>query len=43
MAKLYPPHLEGTIPAFCGTSLTVPFIMNKTVGWNEIEKTGEKD
>lgn len=36
MAKLYPPQLEGTIPAFCGTSLTVPFIMNKTVGWNEI-------
>lgn len=36
MAKLYPPQLEGTIPAFYGTSLTVPFIMNKTVGWNEI-------
>ena len=36
MAKLYPPQLEGTIPAFCGTSLTVPFVMNKTVGWNQI-------
>lgn len=36
MSKLYPPQLEGTIPAFYGTSLTVPFIMNKTVGWNEI-------
>lgn len=36
MAKLYPPQLEGTIPAFYGNNLTVPFIMNKTVGWNEI-------
>lgn len=37
MAKLYPPQIEGTIPAFYGASLTVPFIMNKTVGWNEIQ------
>jgi hypothetical protein len=30
--KLYPPVIEGTIPAFSGTELTVPFAMNKTVG-----------
>ena len=38
MAKLYPPQLEGTIPAFYGKKLIVPFIMNKTVGWNEIQQ-----
>lgn len=36
MAKLYPPNIEGTIPAFTGNSLTVPFSMNRTVGNNEI-------
>lgn len=30
MAKLYPPYVEGTIPAFYGTVLTVPFSMNKS-------------
>ena len=34
--KLYPPILEGTIPAFCGTTLTVPFTMNKSVSRNQI-------
>lgn len=45
--KLYPPYIEGTIPAFYGTevegdssntiySLTVPFSMNKGVGLNEV-------
>jgi hypothetical protein len=32
MAKLYPPYIEGSIPAFYGEQLTVPYEMNKTVG-----------
>lgn len=32
MAKLYPPYLEGTIPAFYGDSISVPFSMNRAVG-----------
>lgn len=36
MVKLYPPYLEGTIPAFYGDSITVPFAMNRAVGKNEI-------
>lgn len=36
MAKLYPPNIEGTIPAFCGTTLVVPFSMNKAVGKSEV-------
>ena len=34
--RLYPPNIGGTIPAFCGTILTVPFSMNKAVGKGEI-------
>lgn len=29
--KLYPPNLEGTLPAFIGDKLIIPFSMNKTV------------
>ena len=40
MNKLYPPYIEGTIPAFCdsqeGTVLTVPFSMNRAVGKGEV-------
>lgn len=40
MSKLYPPYLEGTIPAFCdikeGTVLTVPFSMNRAVSKKEV-------
>lgn len=36
MAKLYPPYLEGTIPAFYGNSITVPFAMNRAVSKNDI-------
>lgn len=36
MAKLYPPVIEGTIPAFNGTVLTVPFSMNRSVSANQI-------
>ena len=35
---LYPPQIEGTIPALQrGKNLIIPFVMNKTVGWNEIK------
>lgn len=37
MAKLYPPFIEGTIPAFTGTTLVVPFSMNKAVGASEVK------
>lgn len=36
MAKLYPPQIEGALPAFYGKVLTVPFMMNKTVSKNEV-------
>lgn len=40
MGKLYPPYLEGTLPAFCdakeGTVLTVPFSMNRAVNKKEV-------
>ena len=35
--KLYPPNIEGTIPAFYGTTLVVPFSMNKAVSKIEVE------
>jgi hypothetical protein len=36
---LYPPQIEGTIPAFCREKgeIAIPFVMNKTVGWSEID------
>lgn len=37
MVKLYSPYLEGTIPAFYGDSITVPFAMNRAVGKNEVK------
>lgn len=37
MAKLYPPNIEGTIPAFTGTTLVVPFSMNRAVSVSEIK------
>lgn len=36
MAKLYPPNIQGVIPAFYGTTLVVPFSMNKAVGESEV-------
>ena len=33
--KLYPPIIEGIIPAFCGSILRVPFTMNKSVSENQ--------
>ena len=37
MGKLYPPVIAGTIPAFCGTSIEVPFSMNRAVGISEFD------
>ena len=36
MAKLHPPVIPGTIPAFSGTSIEVPFSMSRAVSINEI-------
>lgn len=35
--KLPPPIIEGTLPAFYGTELTVSFVMNKAVSINEFD------
>lgn len=42
MTKLYPPYIEGTIPAFYssekqGTILKVPYSMNRAVGWKDFK------
>lgn len=37
MAKLYPPIIEGSIPAFYGTKLLVPFSMNTSVGQSQVK------
>ena len=42
MAKLYPPHIEGTIPAFGGTTLVVPFSMNRAVSALEVNSMALK-
>jgi hypothetical protein len=34
--RLYPPQIEETIPAFYGTKLTIPFVMNKAVSYAEV-------
>lgn len=36
LKKLYPPQIEGTIPAFCGDKIIVPYSMNKTVSPKEV-------
>lgn len=36
MGKLYPPIIEGTIPAFTGTTLVVPFSLNKANSTSDI-------
>ena len=46
MAKLYPPYLDGTVPSFYSvmdvsgvnstTHITIPFSLNKTVGYADI-------
>ena len=37
MAKLYPPSIEGVIPAFHEEGLVIPFVMNKTVSRNQVK------
>jgi hypothetical protein len=34
MYKLYPPFIEGKLPACAGGSLSIPFTMNKSVSEN---------
>ena len=36
MAKLYPPIIEGTIPAFWGDSITIPFSMNRGISKTQV-------
>lgn len=36
LKKLYPPQIEGTIPAFYGDKIVVPYSMNKTVSPKEV-------
>lgn len=33
-SKLYPPYIDGKIPAFCGTELKVPFRHNRAVAYS---------
>ena len=35
--KLYPPIIEGIIPAFCNQTIVVPFTMNKSVSEKEVK------
>ena len=42
MGRLYPPIINGTIPAFCGTTLVVPFSINKAVSKAEIYQMAVK-
>ena len=36
MSQLYPPYIEGTLPAFHGDTIKVPFEMNPAVSWSEV-------
>ena len=36
MSKLYPPMIDGVLPAFYGSTMTIPFQMNLAVGKNDI-------
>lgn len=38
-AKLYPPYIDGKVPAFCGTELRVPFRHNRAVNYSTQVKT----
>lgn len=37
MAKLYPPHIEGALPAFAGKTLKIPFQHSRAVSLNQIK------
>lgn len=34
--KLYPPVIEGVLPAFCNSSISIPFAMNRSVSNAEV-------
>jgi hypothetical protein len=34
--KLYPPAIDGKIPAFAGTSIRIPFGVNRAVSMTEV-------
>lgn len=34
--KLYPPSIEGKLPAFAGTTISIPFNVNRAVNMNEL-------
>ena len=34
--RLYPPQLDGTLPAFTEATVVVPFAMNKAVSLSEV-------
>jgi hypothetical protein len=36
MAKLYPPSIEGKLPAFAGNTLKIPITMNRAVSINQV-------
>ena len=38
MAKLYPPQIESSLPAFFGSVILIPFELNRAVGRNEFDE-----
>lgn len=38
MAKLYPPQIESSLPAFVGSIILVPFELNRAVGRSEFDE-----
>ena len=36
MAKLYPPSIEGKLPAFAGNTLKIPIVMSRAVNMSEV-------
>ena len=36
--KLYPPAIEGKLPAFAGTSINIPFSFNRAVSVNDLDQ-----
>ena len=49
MAELYPPYIDGTLPAFAGKTLTVPFTYNRATNPDSVKsvvckiKTAQND
>ena len=42
MAKLYPPAIAGTLPAFTGYEIVVPFSMNRSVSQQQVSSMAIK-